>query len=176
MPQPPDKIQGAQSGALPERVMALLKFLRCEVREGRIIEITDKRFAFGDRYWTIETASSIYKVELYTVEKYEGRPRLARLPAWKMFAAWEANQAYAFSELAAELLRRERTARPFRVMAPGKMLESVERIRRVRNSLTPEEKQKLDLMTPSEQQEYYFSHPLWDVKPATERGGGDDKV
>ncbi len=137
--------------------MKLLRYLTCEIRGGQVTEIADKRFAFKGRSWTIEPALSTRGVLLYTVTKYEGKLRLMTWPAWALFTAWETNQKYAFAELCVELLNRPRATRPVRKNEKG----DYKRVLAVRKALTEREKEEVDLMTPGEKQEYYYSHPAW---------------
>jgi hypothetical protein len=153
----PEPAQGPQSAPLSDGVRKLLRHLTCEVREGKVTEIADKRFAFKSREWTIESASLTRRILLYTKTKYEGRLRLTARPAWALFAAWETRQKYAFAELCVELLNRSRKTRPARKNEKG----DYKRVIAVRKALTEREREEVDLMTPGEKLEYYYSHPAW---------------
>lgn len=145
-----------------DRVYKVLLHLRDAVDGDQVTGITDTAFQYLDCEWTIEPATRIDDIRFFCLTRYNGQPRLQSDTAGRMLANWEVraienDNEFAFGELVKSLMSKPRTTRPHRMHQPGDWKRVIE----ARKTLTPEEKQTLNLMTPSEQTRFYEGQPAF---------------
>lgn len=145
-----------------DRVYKVLLHLRDAIDGDRVTGITDMVFQYLEREWTVEPATRIDDTRFFCLTRYNGQPRLQSDTAGWMLTIWELravenHNEFAFGELVKFLMSKPRTTMSYRMYQPGDW----KRVIAVRNTLTPEEKRALNLMTPSEQTQFYRKHPAF---------------